>query len=122
MQLILQGKILTPIVSKKTEFFVMGCKVTITTPRRRYVNKINTGKPMFPYSLICYLGDLELQYFCKSTNQAKQKLAGLLKIHSIGRFASEGLGKIQWLNGHIDRSVTHVKKLERYRKLKIRKG
>lgn len=122
MQLILQGKILTPIVSKKTEFVLMGCKVIITTPRRRYINKINTGKPMFPYSLICYLGDLELQYFCKNSSKAKHKLAGLLKIHSIGRFASEGLGKIQWFYGYIDSSDKHVKKLRRYQKLKIRKG
>lgn len=77
---------------------------------------------MFPYSFICYLGDLELQYFCKSTSEAKHKLAGLLKIHSIGRFASEGLGKIKWLDGYIDKSVSYVKKSKQYRKLKIRKG
>lgn len=77
---------------------------------------------MFPYSFICYLGDLELQYFCKSTSEAKHKLADLLKIHSIGRFTCEGLGKIQWLDGYIDKSVSYAKKSKQYRKLKIRKG
>ena len=122
MQLILQGKILTPIISKKTEFFIKGCKVTITTPRRRYFNKIITGKPMFPYSLICYLDDLELRYNCKSISDAKHKMSNLLKINSIGRFASEGLGKIQWVNGYIERSVIHAERIKQYSKIRIRKG
>lgn len=77
---------------------------------------------MFPYSLICYLGDLELQYTCKTTKKAKQKLAELLKIRSIGRFTCEGLGKIQWLNGYIDKSGRKTKKIRQYQKLRIRKG
>lgn len=121
MQLVLQGKIQTPIISKKTIFFIKGCKAQIIKPRGRYFNKITSGKPMFPYSLICYLGDIELRYHCNSISKIKRKLNDLLKINSIGRYSSEGLGRIQWLKGYSIK-FKQLKKGKQYPRLKIRKG
>jgi hypothetical protein len=125
VQLILQGEIITPIITKKTRFNIKGCSTTIINPRRRYFGKINTGKPMFPYSFICYLGKIELKYSCSNFTKTKQKLLKLLKIKSIGRFSSEGLGRIKWLKGRIDKNDIISNKNEKMkyrRKLKIRKG
>jgi len=125
VQLVLQGQIITPIITKKTRFYIKGCSATITIPRRRHFGKIITGKPMFPYSFICYLGKVELQYSCSNLTKAKEKLLKLLNIKSIGRFSSEGLGHIKWLKGRIDHDDIMLEKKEKKkykRKLKIRKG
>jgi hypothetical protein len=122
VQLVLQGQIITPIITKKSRFYVKGCIATIINPRRRYFSKIVANKPMFPYSLICYSGKIELQYSCSSLTKAKRKLLKLLNIKSIGRFSSEGLGRIKWLKGIIDNYTIISDKKKKKRKLKIRKG
>jgi len=125
VQLVLQGQIITPIITKNTRFNIEGCSTTIITPRRRHFGKITTGKPMFPYSFICYLGKIELKYSCSNLTKAKQELLKLLKIKSIGRFSSEGLGRIKWVKGRIDHDELMPDKegKKKYRrKLKIRKG
>lgn len=124
MKLLLQGKIITPLISKKPAFFIKGCRTTILNPRRRYFSKITADKPMYPYSFICYLGELELRYTCRTLVEAKRKLTSLLKIKSIGRFSSEGLGKIQWKHGKITQSLNYStqKKKPYWRKVRIRKG
>ena len=125
MQLVLQGQIITPIITKKSRFNIEGCSTTIINPRRRHFGKITTGKPMFPYSFICYLGKIELQYSCPNLAKAKQKLLKLLKIKSLGRFSSEGLGRIKWVNGRIEKNdiISNKNEKKKYRrKLKIRKG
>jgi hypothetical protein len=67
---------------------------------------------MFPYALICYLGTIELRYSCEERAQAKEKLQELLQIEQMGRYQSEGLGKIEWLGGRIRK--TPEKALKRY--------
>ncbi|MFX1253201.1 MAG: hypothetical protein ACFFCZ_16455 [Promethearchaeota archaeon] len=105
MLLVLEGRIVTPIISKRTKFSLMGCKVQIKHPSRRYYNKINTGKPMYPYSFIAYLGTIELVYKCKSKTQAKRKLKQLLEIEQIGKFIAQGMGLVNWLHGRFVNSV-----------------
>lgn len=122
MQLILHGKILTPIVSKDTKFFIWGCKAEITIPSRRYFSKITTNKPMFPFSYMCYLGTIKIRYYYKTMGRARRKLGELLKIKSIGKFASEGLGKVQWERGYIEKTDPLISSKKRDKKLKIRKG
>ena len=80
---------------------------------------------MFPYSFICYLGKIELKYKCSDLAKAKHTLREFLRIKSIGRYSSEGLGRIKWLKGRIDNKDIMSNKEERRkyrRKLKIRKG
>jgi len=98
----------------------MGCQAIIRKPRRRWYGKITTAKPMFPYALICYLGFIELRYSCENRQQAKQKLQRLLSIGQIGRYQSEGLGKIQWLQGRIVNTSETISK--KSRRIRIRKG
>lgn len=119
--LILEGRILTPIITRKTEFYIEGCKAIIKNPRRRYCTKINASKPMYPYSFQCYLGSIELHFRCSNKVKIKQKLRDLLQIKAIGRFFSEGMGLVQWIKGNIHSNYepTHTK---HKRKLRIRKG
>ncbi len=121
MYLMLKGKILSPIITKKTKFYLKGYKVHIREPRRRYINKITVGKPMFPYSFVSYLGDIEISCKIKNKQAAKKNLTQVLSIESIGRFASEGFGRVQWLTGEIVETLPW-KPPKRYPKLRIRKG
>ncbi|MFX0061970.1 MAG: hypothetical protein ACFFC7_07250 [Candidatus Hermodarchaeota archaeon] len=120
MWLVLKGSIKTPIVTRKTHFRLEGCQISILNPRRCYYNKINTSKPMYPYSYVCYLGDIEVRHECKFKSTAKQKLAKLLQIKAIGRYTSEGMGQIRWLAGEITTTPTETRRYKR--KLRIRKG
>lgn len=122
MNLILQGKILTPIITKRTSFRFGEFHVKITKPRRRYYNKIISLKPMYPYSLICYLGEIEVQCFCKTQSKLERKLNKLLNIKFLGRFWSEGLGQIRWLKGYNAHSAKQKKNIKPIKKVKIRKG
>lgn len=88
---------------------------------RRYYSKINTGKPMYPYSFISYVGTFEVRYKCKSKEQARKKLANLLQIDSIGRLSTEGLGKVRWVGGEV-RGETPATPVKTYPKIKIRRG
>jgi len=119
--LILEGQILTPIVTRKTEFYIEGCKAIIKNLRRRYYNKINASKPMYPFSFQCYLGSIELHFRCSNKAKINQKLRDLLQINAIGRFHGEGMGLVQWVKGniHSNHNSTHTK---HKRKLRIRKG
>ena len=113
------------MISKKTEFYLNECKVSITDVRRRYYSKITIGKPMYPFSYLGYLGNLILVYDSHSKQDAHDKLLQLLHIESVGRFTSEGLGKIQWLKGKIlaeETNQTSIEKANKYKKVKIRKG
>ena len=71
------------------------------------------------YSLICYLGVIQLKIKCRTKSQGLKKLQQLIVIEQLGRFQSEGLGQIKWLGGQFERSQT-----DSYlpRRLKIRKG
>ncbi len=121
MYLQLQGKFLTPLITKSTKFHLKGCKARIKAPKRRYINKITVGKPMFPYSFIGYLGKLELSFKCQSKQKAERKLLKLVQIENIGRFAGEGFGKVEWHSGSIiDNYPLNTKK--KSPKIRIRKG
>ncbi|MFQ5978002.1 MAG: hypothetical protein ACE5OZ_07735 [Candidatus Heimdallarchaeota archaeon] len=120
MNLVLEGEILTPIITKKREFLMQGCKIKIVQPKRRYFNKINSGKPMFPYSYVCYLGKIELRSKVKSKQAAKRKIKQLLEIEAIGKYTSEGMGLVKWLSGRLE-SICQANR-SRYLKVKIRKG
>ena len=121
MQVVLEGKLLTPLIVKQTKFFVSGCKAEIKkgTIRRRYYSKIKASMPMFPYSLICYLGIIRLKFKAKTKAKALKKLQQLITIEQLGRFQAEGLGQIHWLGGYFEKT-----RKESYipRRLKIRKG
>ncbi|MFX0094139.1 MAG: hypothetical protein ACFFBD_20545 [Candidatus Hodarchaeota archaeon] len=122
MQLILHGQILSPIVTKRAEFHLEGCKFTIKKPRRRYFTKIIGDKPMYPYSMVCYLGMVEVRYKCRTRIQAKRKLAKLLEIGLIGRFHTEGLGQVKWLRGEIKDDPSRPEPVRKYSNVRIRKG
>jgi hypothetical protein len=120
MLLVLEGRIKTPLVISQTTFFVEGCKAHIEEPRRRFVNKINAGKPMYPYSFKAYLGKLILTRRVKNWTAAKRLLTKLLEIDAMGKLTNEGMGLIQWLGGEIKAEASDRGEVKR--RLKIRKG
>ena len=122
MKLVVEGSLVTPIISKKPQLNVKGCKATIIQPRRRYYTKINTAKPMYPYSLICYLGNIRIEYKHASTTKLQRKLTELLRMTNIGKYQREGLGQIQWIRGKIERQSKYSPRINPKRKLRIRKG
>ena len=125
MQVVLEGTLLTPMIGRKTIFYLHECQVSIINVRRRYYSKITVSKPMYPFSYIGYLGNLVVVYKCKSISDAQNKLLQLLHIESIGRFTTEGLGKVQWLKGKLiaeEISQTSKKTVNQHKKIKIRKG
>ncbi|MFX0063420.1 MAG: hypothetical protein ACFFC7_14685 [Candidatus Hermodarchaeota archaeon] len=115
----MEAKITTPIVTKKPVLYFNGCKGIITSPRRRVYSKINTGEAMFPYSYYCYVGRLQAYFKCASKRKARNKMHELLKINSLGRFQSEGMGIINWMKAKIEYNQAKEKP-RGYRK--IRKG
>ena len=120
--MVLKGRLLTPLITKKTHFNLLGCRSTIVNPRRRHFTKIDTSKPMYPYSYICYLGTLIVKYEHHSLANINQKLKSLLQMTYLGRYHKDGLGEIQWIGGYIqNKSFQEVHRLKR-RKLRIRKG
>ncbi len=122
MKLVVEGSLVTPVISKKPQFVVKGCKVTIIQPKKRYYTKINTAKPMYPYSFICYLGNIRIEYKHSSATKLKRKLNELLGITNIGKYQRDGLGQIQWTRGKIERKSTYSSDINPKRKLRIRKG
>jgi hypothetical protein len=120
--LVLEGKLLTPIITKNISFHLMGCKATIVYPKRRYYTKINASKPMYPYSFICYLGTLIVRFEHRSEGTIYRKLKSLLQMTYIGKFNNEGLGQIQWIEGYIRNKSTQEARQPRKSKLRIRKG
>lgn len=123
MQVILEGKIRTPVVTRDPSFYLKGYQASIKkgTIRRHHYSKINATMAMYPYSLICYEGILEVKFTCNSKAQAEEKLDELIAIDQIGGLQAEGMGQIEWLGGYLDGSQD--KQLSRtHRKLKIRKG
>ncbi|MFX0061231.1 MAG: hypothetical protein ACFFC7_03525 [Candidatus Hermodarchaeota archaeon] len=120
MQAILQGRIITPIITKQTAFHLEGCRFTITRPRRRYINKIKVGQRMYPYSLIGYVGELEVRYTCRTRTQAKRKLDKLITIKRLGRLKGEGMGRVKWLKARIESGDCKPRRLRRT--VRIRKG
>ena len=120
--LVLKGKLLTPIVTKKINFKIDGCKASIINPKRRYYTKINTSKPSYPYSFICYLGNLKVSIENQSKATMRRKLTKLLQMTNIGKFRNDGLGQIQWIEGYIRDNGSKEVIIPRRSKLRIRKG
>ena len=121
MELTLEGRIITPIITKKNLFELDGCRAVIINPKRRFINKSHRGQRIYPFSFIGYLGKIRLIYRCKKLSEAKIKLKDLLTIANIGRFWSEGVGQVEWLKGKFT-GKTHSKKKKFYGRIKIRKG
>ncbi|MFW9854179.1 MAG: hypothetical protein ACFFFG_03935 [Candidatus Thorarchaeota archaeon] len=121
MELTLEGKILTPIITKKTMFELEGCRAEIITPKRRFITKSHKKRKIHPFSFIGYLGRIQLTYRCQTMQQAKGKLQTLLLIDSIGRFWREGLGRVEWLSGEVG-SQFKPRKKKYFRRVKVRQG
>lgn len=121
MQLVAKAKIITPIITKKRLFHLKGCQVQIIEPKKRYVTKTTIKNPLNSYNYIAYLGKLEIRYNCNKKEKAKRKLSQLLQITSIGRFKSDGYGRIELLEAEIQNS-DHKKKIPRNYAIHIRKG
>ena len=124
MYLVVEANIITPIITKHTEFWLLDCQAIITNIKRNYYSKITAGIKMFPFSYICYVGKLILRFKCKNKKTGLAKLNQLRTIRSIGRYSSEGLGQIQWLHSYFqqDSSIPKIKPKRKYGKVKIRKG
>lgn len=122
MRLVVDGRLITPIITKKSQFIIKGCKVTINQPRQRHYTKINASIPMYPYSFICYLGNIRLEYRHSSIYKINHKINEILETTHIGKFQAEGLGEVEWISGHIEKHNTSLHKPERKQKLRIRKG
>jgi len=121
--LVVKGELITPIVTKRTRFTLLGCKATISQPKRRYYMKLNDIRPIYQYSFITYLGTLVLEYKSHSMEKLKEKMVGLLQQTHLGRLKNEGLGQIDWKSSKIlkktsKKTKTRIKK----RRLGIRKG
>ena len=121
MELMLKGKIVTPIITKKTVFKVEGCRAMILHPKRRYITKSHKERRLYPFSFTGYLGSLQLTYRCQTHQEAKGKLEDLILLRHIGRFWREGLGRIEWISGKIG-SRFHSHKPNLIRRVKIRQG
>lgn len=121
MELRLNGRIITPIITKKTSFKLEECIAVIVNPKRRYITKSHKERRIYPFSFIGYLGTINLTYRCRTFAEAKKKLTELVRITHIGRFWSEGLGRVEWLKGKISRRGKHLKKAY-HSHVKIRKG
>ncbi|MFQ5981395.1 MAG: hypothetical protein ACE5OZ_24905 [Candidatus Heimdallarchaeota archaeon] len=125
LELVLQGEILTPVITKfpkTTTYNFLGCKLTILKPRRRYIGKLTVGQPMFPYVYEGHLGQFEVRYRCASRAKAEQKLTKLLNVEALGLFTSEGLGVVDWLRGSLKKLKTTKTFTKWTRKVRIRKG
>ena len=121
MELRLNGRIITPIITKKTAFKLENCNAAIINPKRRYITKSHKERRIYPFSFIGYLGTINLTYRCQTFAEAKRKLTELVRITHIGRFWSEGLGRVEWSKGEIGRKEKHQKKVY-HSHVKIRKG
>jgi hypothetical protein len=122
MKLMLEGNLVTPMITQHKQFILKGCKATIIKPRRRYYSKINTAYPMYPYSYICYLGTIQLEYNQQKRSQLLRKLRILLKCLQLGPLQREGLGKIHWIKGKIITRPSKRSQQPKQRKIRIRKG
>lgn len=121
MQLVLKGMLLTPFRSQKRTFHLKGCKWIISQAHRIHHTKIQTAIPMYPFAYGGYVGMIEVSYTCQSLKVAQNKVQDLKRIRRIGPGASESLGLIQWLDGHVTRKESRPKRKQRGR-IKIRKG
>ena len=98
MRLVVEGRLITPVISKKSQFIINGCKTTVNRPRRRHYTKINTSIPMYPYSFICYLGNIQLEYRHSSINRISHKIIEILeKIKTANN--KEVLDKLKTIKG-----------------------
>ncbi len=77
---------------------------------------------MYPYSFICYLGTIKLQYTNRSFMKLQRKIFKLLKITQIGKYQNEGLGLIQWIKARILNNRSYLDTKNYPKKLRIRKG
>lgn len=77
---------------------------------------------MYPYSFICYLGNIQIEYKHTSITKLKRKLNELLRITNIGKYQRDGLGQIQWVRGKVEKNPSYIPKIKLKRKLRIRKG
>ena len=124
MYLVVEAKIITPIITNHTNFWLLDCEANIINIKRRYYSKITSGLKMFPFSYICYLGKLVVRFECKNKKIGLVKLKQLRTIRSIGRYSSEGLGQINWLYSYFqqDKSLAEIMPKRKYGRVKIRKG
>jgi len=112
---------MTPIVTKRTRFTLMGCKASILYPRRRYYMKLNDTRPIYPYSFITYLGTLVLEYKSHSMEKLNEKMNELLQQTHLGRLKNEGMGQIEWKSSIIMKKISKKTRITKSR-LRIRKG
>ena len=84
MELRLKGRIITPIITKKTIFKIEECNAVIINPKRRYITKSHKERKIYPFSFIGYLGTINLTFSCQTHSEAKKKLTELVRIAYIG--------------------------------------
>lgn len=136
MYCVLIGQASTPIIKPKAEFCWKGTHVRIShtlistpdhlstiytrPPLRRYYGKLTVGKPSIPYVYRCYFGYVYVIFPVRTPRAGARKLKYLLQHDQMGRFAQEGMGRVQWLGGFF--LATLPPKPPQPRKIRIRKG
>ena len=124
------GRTISPIVHTTHQFYIKGCKVTITRepeenekgylsyPRKTHYGKLVKGEQKAPTVKNCYQGFVVVD-FPGANNQAQKKLDWFLELETFGGHINEGMGKIEWLER---KEIIPKKKSPKGKKLAIRKG
>ncbi|MFX0063222.1 MAG: hypothetical protein ACFFC7_13685 [Candidatus Hermodarchaeota archaeon] len=108
---ILQGRIITPIITHKTTFQIDEEDYTIINPQKVNLGEIEgfdiPGQEEleelgFINPVWGYMGEIEVKVICASKDEASEKIRELLKIDAIGAVLDEGLGCIKWLGGRLE--------------------
>jgi len=124
------GEMITPVVHEKHQFYIKGCKVTISSgteenekgylpyPKKGHYGKLIKGERKAPTIKKCFQGSWVMVTLGNGT-QAQKKLEWFLGLDNLGAHTNEGMGKIKWLEV---REINLPKKQPKEKKLIIRKG
>ena len=123
------GQILTPIVSRRTIFYIKGCKVVLSKgtrenergyfpyPIKGSYTKLVKGERKAPESKNCYSGFVVID-FPGEKKQAEKRVDWFFSLKALGAYQREGMGKIYWLER---KKITPKKRMAK-EKFQIRKG
>ncbi|NHJ32016.1 MAG: hypothetical protein FK732_04055 [Asgard group archaeon] len=124
---ILEGKLLTPLLSSSQSFKKFGCWIKVvgdlTTekkPRRSYVGKLVRGERKTPNVMKAFRGFVKVTYVDQNEERGRKKIEQILAIDNLGSKRNLGFGKIQWLNYKVE--IYRKKTIQQKKKFKIRKG
>lgn len=124
---ILEGRLLTPLLSSTSFFKKHGCWFNIvgdlTTkrkPRRSYVGHLVKGERKAPNLLLAFRGFVKVTCVDHDEKRGRKKMERILAFDNLGSKKNQGFGKVKWLNFKVEAYKKEM--LKRKKKFKIRKG